>query len=137
MRTLVHWTCARSPFYATKYKNFYISGSNPSEEQSSPFERELHNGCKGWALLNPPLSIFSMGRVINMSNLDVGLLARKVMQAKEEERPNLLSGKKYLQKVSPLCNVSCLPFQGVLNSTFEGGALRGALRGTSRGIHAR
>ena len=97
MSTWVHWTCAHSPFYAKKYRNFYIFSSIPSEKKNSPFKRDSHNSCKGWALLNPRLSIFSMGHVVNMPNLDLGLLARKVMQAKEEERRKLLLEKKYLQ----------------------------------------
>ena len=126
--TWLHWTCAHSPSYANKYRNFYIFSGIPIEKKNSPFKRDLHNHCKGWALLNPRLFIFSMGHVVNMSNLDLGLLARKVMQAKEEERRKRLLGKKYLQYVSPLCCVSCLPVQGVFKSTLEGGALRGALR---------
>ena len=45
----------------------------------------------------PRLSIFSMGHVVNMSNLDLGLLARKIMQAKEKERRGILLGRKYLK----------------------------------------
>ena len=61
------------------------------------------------------------------------------MQAKEEERRKLLLGKKYLQQVSPLFYVPCLPVQGVFKSTFGGGggALRGAMRGATRGVSAR
>ena len=95
--TWVHWTCAHSPFFAKKYRNFYIFSSIPSEKKNSPFKRDLHNSCKGWALLNPRLSIFSMGHVVNMSNLDLGLLARKIMQAKEKERRGILLGRKYLK----------------------------------------
>ena len=114
MSTWVHCTCAHSPFYAKKYKNFYISFSIPSEKKNSPFERDSHGSCKGWAFLNPRLSILSMGHVVNITNLDLGLLARKVLQAKEEERQKLLLGRKYLQYISPWCYVSCLPVQGVL-----------------------
>ena len=95
--TWVHWTCAHSPFFAKKYRNFYIFSSIPSEKKNSPFKRDLHNSCKGWALLHPRLSIFSMGHVVNMSNLDLGLLARKIMQAKEKERRGILLGRKYLK----------------------------------------
>ena len=95
--TWVYWTCAHSSFCAKKYRNFYIFSSIPSETKNNPLKTALHNSCKGWALLNPPLSVFSMGHVVNMSNLDLGLLARKVMQANEEERWKLLLGKKCLQ----------------------------------------
>ena len=79
--TWVHWTCADSPYFAQVYKNIYICSSVPSEKRNGHFNRDLHNSCKGWALLKARLSKFSVGHVVNMNNLDMGLLALKVKSA--------------------------------------------------------
>ena len=99
--TWVHWTCAHSPYFTQAYRNIYIFSSIPSEKRNSPFKRDLHNSCKGWALLKPRLSrlldLDSMGHVVNMNNLDMGLLARKVQEAEERDKAEILLGRRRLQ----------------------------------------
>ena len=78
-------------------KYIYIFSSIPSEKRNSPFRRDLHNSCKGWALLKPRLSRPSMGHLVNMSNLDMGLLARKLQKAEERDKAEVLLGRRRLQ----------------------------------------
>ena len=58
--------------------SFCTRSSIPTEKKNSPFKRDLHKSCKGWAVLKSRSSRLSMGHVVNMSNLEMGLLARKV-----------------------------------------------------------
>ena len=84
-------------------------------------------------MLNPRLSIFSMGPVLNMSNLDLGLLLRKVMQAKEEERRKLLLGEEVLAISKPI--VLCVMFacaKGV-QKHLRGGCTKGCTKGCNKG----
>ena len=67
--TWIHWTCAHSPYFAQEYSNIYIFSSIPSAKRNSPFKRDLHNSCKGWAVVKPRLSRLSMGHVVNTNNL--------------------------------------------------------------------
>ena len=60
-------TRAHSPYFAQHYRNIYIFSSISSEKKNSPFTRQSHNSCKGWALVKPRLSKFSMGHVLWMS----------------------------------------------------------------------
>ena len=99
----VHWTCAHSPYFAQAYRNIYIYiyiyifSSIPSENSHSPFKRDLQNSCKVWALLKPRLSRLSMGHVVIMNNLDMGLLARKVQEAEERDKAEILLGRRRLR----------------------------------------
>ena len=90
----VHWTYAHSPYFAEAYRNIYTFSSIPSEKRNSPFKRDLHNSCKGWALLKPRLSRLSMGHVVNMNNLDMGLLARKVQDAEGRDKAEIPLGRR-------------------------------------------
>ena len=38
-----------------------------------------------------------MGHVVNMNNLDVGLLARKVQEAEERDKAQMLLGRRRLR----------------------------------------
>ena len=58
---------------------------------------DLHNSCKGWALLNPRLSGLSMGHAVNMNDLDMGLPARKVQEAGERDKAEILPGCRRLR----------------------------------------
>ena len=79
------------------HRNIYIFSSIASEKRNSPFKRDLHNSCKGWALLKPRLSRLSMGHVVNMNNLDMGLLARKVQEAEERDKAKIVLGRHRLR----------------------------------------
>ena len=93
----VHWTCAHSPYFPQAYRNIYIFSRIPSEKRNSPFKRDLHNSCKGWALFKPRLSRLSMGHVVNMNNLDMALLARKVQEAEERDKAEILLRRRRLR----------------------------------------
>ena len=64
--------CSLTLFCTGIQEYIYIFSSIPYEKRNSPFKRDLHNSCKGWALLKPRLSRLSMGHVLNTNNLDMG-----------------------------------------------------------------
>ena len=92
--TRVHWTCAHSSFFMKEYKNLYIFSSIPNERKNSPFKGDVKNSMKGWVLTKPAMSRFSMGHVLNITNLDMGLLG-SLMEQQEEvaQRKKVLRGR--------------------------------------------
>ena len=97
VNTWGHQTSAHAPYVAQLYENIYIFSSIPSEKRNSPFKRDVHIRCKGWALLKPRLSNFPMGHVLNRNNLDMGLLPLKLQGAEEKDEGEFLLGSRKLQ----------------------------------------
>ena len=82
-----------------------------------------------------------MGRVVNMNNLDMGLLARKEQEAGERDKAEILLGRRRLQQTRDVtkglscgCFIGCT--KGCTKGCNKGGyrAIRGCNKGATRGL---
>lgn len=72
----VHWVCAHSVFYVTRYRSMYLFSSIPTEFRNRPFKTALKNSMRGWSLRKPRVTRRGMRHVVNMDALDVGIRAQ-------------------------------------------------------------
>ena len=73
--------------------HLYMFSFIPSERKHSPFKGDVKSSMKGWGLTKARLSRFSMGHVINISNLDMGFLGSLMEQEQDvAQRKKVLRG---------------------------------------------
>ena len=74
----VHWACAHSGFFVTKYRTVFGFSSIPTEHRHQKFKQDLRNTCAAWKFRDPLRCKGYLKRCVKLDALDQGLRLRKM-----------------------------------------------------------
>ena len=81
----LHWVCAHSTFYMSKYRSICSFTSIPTEHRHQSFKMDLRHAFEGWKFKNPHLTQRWLCRVVDLDALDQGL---RLLSCSSELQPS-------------------------------------------------